>query len=243
MTLAWAVTSRHSWGLGNTAAWLAPVSAAGLVLQTLHMGIRAWCSSRVYGWRFAAAAPVRVVAANWINFFATYRAIRTYAIAKWHGRPLRWVKTDHAYPNRAALITGRRKLGDILVGHCISAHQLQMALDTQPPDCRLGVHLISLGLITEEDLYAALAQQNQLPTGKPEPSAVSVPVTRALPLAVARKWRVLPFRIAAGELYLAGAEIPGEAMNSEIRQFSSMDIRFQLVTPTEYLELAAQYLD
>ena len=60
---------------------------------------------------------------------------------------------------------------------------------------------------------------------------------------MARKWRVLPFRIAAGELYLAGAEIPGEAMNSEIRQFSSMDIRFQLVTPTEYLELAAQYLD
>jgi hypothetical protein len=106
----------------------------------------------------------------------------------------------------------------------------------------LGEHLLFLGLICEQDLCEALALQNNLPVGKPDPSSVSVPVTRALPAAIARKWRVLPFRVAAGELYIASAEIPGDEMQQEIRLFSSLEIRFQLVTPTEYRELAAMYL-
>ena len=69
-----------------------------------------------------------------------------------------------------------------------------------------------------------------------------MPVTRALPAAVARKWRVLPFRIAAGEIYLAGSDVPGDEMHTDIRRFCSLEVRFQLVTPTEFNELAAQYL-
>jgi hypothetical protein len=53
---------------------------------------------------------------------------------------------------------------------------------------------------------------------------------------------VLPFRIAAGELYVAGSELPDDEMQKEIRQFSSLEIRFQLVTPRDYEELARQYL-
>jgi len=52
----------------------------------------------------------------------------------------------------------------------------------------------------------------------------------------------LPFRIAGGELYVAGSELPGEQMHNGIRHFSSLEIRFQLVTPTEFEELAAAYL-
>jgi hypothetical protein len=59
---------------------------------------------------------------------------------------------------------------------------------------------------------------------------------------VAQKWRVLPFRIAAGELYVAGSELPDEEMRRDIGRFSSLEIRFHLVTPTEFEELAEQYL-
>ena len=120
--------------------------------------------------------------------------------------------------------------------------QLEAAIASKPPTRRLGEHLLLAGLITEEDLYAALALQHNLPVGKPEPSMVSLPVTRSLPAAVARKWRVLPFRIAAGELYMAGSEIPDEAMQQEVKRFSSLEIRFHLVTPTDYAELANRYL-
>ena len=101
---------------------------------------------------------------------------------------------------------------------------------------------MSLGMVSEQDVYRALALQNNLPIGKPEPSSVSLAVTRALPSAVAKKWRVIPLRIVAGELHMAGSELPGEQMQEEIRQFSSLEIRFQLVTPTDYAELANRYL-
>ena len=55
------------------------------------------------------------------------------------------------------------------------------------------------------------------------PDSVSLSITRALPAALSRKWRVLPFRIAAGELYVAGSDLPGEEMQSDIRRFSSLD--------------------
>ena len=94
--------------------------------------------------------------------------------------------------------------------------QLQAALATKPADRRLGEHLVALGLIAEQDLYAALSLQNNLPLGKPDLATVSISVTRALPAAVARKWRVLPFRIAAGEIYLAGSDLPGDEMHRDI---------------------------
>ena len=39
------------------------------------------------------------------------------------------------------------------------------------------------------------------------------------------------FRIAAGEIHVAGSDLPGEEMQKDIRRFSSLDMRFQLVTP------------
>ena len=107
---------------------------------------------------------------------------------------------------------------------------------------RLGEHLLLLGLITEPDLYAALALQNQLPLGVPEGDSVSVAVARSLPASLIRKWRVLPFRVAAGALYVAGSELPGEEMHNDIRRFSSLELRFHLVTPTQFEEMALQYL-
>jgi bacteriophage N4 adsorption protein B len=242
-TLTWAHASHRAWGLAREASSIAPFCAAGFVLQAMHTAIRIWCSGKIYGWRFALGVPLRVIVGNGINCAATSRAIWSYTSAKLHNRPLRWAKTEHAYPSRAALLTERRRLGEILTGSLwITPEQLETALAGKPANRRLGEHLVELGFITEQDLYAALSLQNNLPLGKPDAASVSLPVTRALPAAIARKWQVLPFRIAAGELYVAGSDVPGEEMHREIRQFSSLEIRFHLVTPTEFKELAEQYL-
>jgi len=242
-TFAWAASMHREWQFGRDLAWSAPVAAAGLALQCLHTSIRMASSTRIYGFRFAAAVPLRIVWGNWINCWASCRAIAGYARAKWRHEPLRWVKTEHAYPSRAALLSDRRKLGEILAGGgWISHAQLERALASLPSGKRLGEHLIAAGFLTEDDLYIALARQNRLQTGVPAPSEISLPVTRSLPAAVARRWRVLPFRVAAGELYLAGPELPDEEMQRELRQFSSLEIRFHLVTPADYDQLAARYL-
>jgi adsorption protein B len=242
-TWAWASGTHQEWRLASEVAPFAPACAAGMVFQAIHTTIRMYCCSRIYGVPFACAAPVRIVVGNWINCFATCRAIWSYTGAKIRREPLRWVKTEHAYPNRAALMTNRMRLGEILTGSgWLTGAELESALATKPENRRLGEHLLKLELLGEEDLYAALARQTGLPLGKPDRAVVSLPVTRALPAAIARRWRVLPFRIAAGELYVAGSDLPDEAMEKEIGRFSSLDIRFHLVTPTEYEELADEYL-
>jgi bacteriophage N4 adsorption protein B len=243
--VTWAVarTGHHEWGLARESAHIASACALGLSLQAIHTVLRMYFSGKVYGFRFACGVPVRIIAGNWINFLATSRAIWTYGNAKLRGRPLRWAKTEHAYPNRVALLTERKRLGEILTGsQWITLAELEAALATKPQDRRLGEHLVTLELISEQDLYAALSLQNNLPLGKPDPDSVSIAVTRALPRSLAKKWRVLPFRIAAGELYVAGSDVPGHEMQQDIRRFSSLDLRFHLVTESEFDELARQYL-
>ena len=242
-TWAWSRATHQDWLLAHDLSRFHTIYMVGLSIQALQTTIRAVCSAQVYGWRFACGVPIRVIVANVINYVATLRAIGIYTNAKIHHRPLRWVKTEHAYPNRAALVTERRRLRDILTGsQWITPPQLEIALESRPAGRRLGEHLLELGMITEEDLYTALSLQNNLPFGKPEPEAVSIPVTRSLPAVVARRLRVLPFRIAGGELYIAGSELPGEQMQNDIRHFSSLEIRFHLVTPSEFEELADAYL-
>lgn len=240
-TWGYAHAAHRPWLLARDLARFFAIYKAGLTMQAIQTAIRAGCSARVYGWRFACGVPMRVLAGNVINSYATARAICIYTKAKIHGQPLRWVKTEHAYPNRAALQTERKSLSEILTGsQRITPEQLEAARASLPAGQRIGEYLVTQGLLAEADLYAALSLQNDLPLGKPD--EVSVPVTRSLPAAVSRKWRVLPFRIAAGELYVAGAELPDEEMQKDIRRFSSLEIRFHLVTPSEFEELAQQYL-
>ena len=103
-------------------------------------------------------------------------------------------------------------------------------------------HLLLLRLITEEDLYAALSLQNNLPLGKPPQEEVSIRIARSLPRALAKRWKVLPFRILGGELCVAASNLPSEEMQRDIRRFSSLQLRVQLITPSEFEELAQQYL-
>ena len=122
---------------------------------------------------------------------------------------MKWLKTDHAYPNRAALLAHKRKLGEILVGSgALAARALKDALETQPPGVLLGEHLVHGGHLTEESLYQALSFQQGLPIGRVEPRSVPIHVAHALPEHVVREWGVLPFRVAEGGLFVASAKLP-----------------------------------
>jgi bacteriophage N4 adsorption protein B len=104
-TWVWSATTGRPWHLGRTPGglwpWLFPVM---LALPFFHLTVRAWCTARLYGTRAAMGVPLRAVWGNWLNFVATLRAVHQYARAKMAGVPLVWIKTDHMYPNRNALI-------------------------------------------------------------------------------------------------------------------------------------------
>ncbi len=122
---------------------LTKVTLALLCFRTI---VRMACVGRVYGVRTALGVPVRaymqtcsIAAQPWKPCAATLgRALR--------GRPLKWLKTDHAYPHRDVLLTHKRRLGDLLVagGHLTRA-TLDLLLKTRPPGLRLGAHLVNSG--------------------------------------------------------------------------------------------------
>jgi adsorption protein B len=226
------------WGIAKYSLHPA-LLVATLAFQMVQTAVRMGCTARLYGPQFALAVPLRSVFGNWINTIATWKAVRSYVLARIRHEPLVWIKTEHAYPSRSALIEHKRKLGEILIGSAYAEESdVLRALETQPPGMRLGEHLLLLGIITEDELYEALSLQQSLPSGRLEPWVISTNIARALPRRVVREWRVLPFRISSGNMFLASPEIPTDALTRALRGFTRLSLRFHLVTPQNFEELA-----
>jgi adsorption protein B len=213
----------------------ARLSFAALGFQLARLGIRMACVARVYGAAFSLGVPIRVFCANFLNASATFGALFQYFAARLQQRPLKWLKTEHAYPSRAVLLAHKRRLGEILVGSGqVTAAALRQALETLPDGVRLGAQLVRLGYLREDQLYEALSLQQGLPLAYLVPEDVERKSVRVLPSAVARNWRVLPFRVAEGSLFVAGPDLPSPEMNAALRTFTALQIRFHLVTPSQY---------
>ncbi len=226
------------WSRVTLPGYVARILAVTFALQILRTAIRIGCAARVYGIVFGMLAPLRAVVANYVNALAAFKAVYRYTRAKMRGEQLVWVKTEHAYPSRMALMVEKRLLGEILVGSgYLEQDVLDRALASQPANMRIGEYLVSLGELTEDDLYEALSLQQELPLAVVRAPGIPARVARALPAQVAEKWNVLPFRIEEGYLDIAGPELPAETMEIALKSHTSLRIRFHLITPLEYGKL------
>ena len=240
-TLTVARCTGTPWGLARFSLH-GEVLAGTALLQAIRIGVRIGCTSRIYGFRLALGVPIRVVCANYINSLATFRALYFYFRARIRHIPLVWFKTEHAYPSRSALLLHKRLLGEILAGSSyVSQQDLDGALATQPSGVRLGEYLVQLGKLSDEDLYEALSLQQSVPAGPLEPLEIGARVARALPRHVVRDWKVVPYRIASGSIFLASPEVPTDELMRALRSFTRLSLRFHLVTPANF-ELLTQAL-
>jgi bacteriophage N4 adsorption protein B len=216
---------------------------ATAILALHRVMYRMYCVQRVYGWFFAAWTPVRMVYGNIINSVSALRAIKQYATAKLRGKQLAWAKTSHEYPAQMAFATDSRRIGELLVADgVISGSQLADALTRKPQGRRLGEHLVHEGLLRECDVYQALSTQYGLPQGDLSPTEVPISVARALPGRVARERRVLPFRVEFASMFLAVPELPTDELREHLRRYTMLDLRFQLITPSNFDELVQALL-
>jgi adsorption protein B len=244
-TWVWSLAAGRPWGLGRFTAGPAAhrVVFACLLLQLVRTGVRAACVSRIYGARFAFGVPVRMFWANWVNFLATVSAVRRYVASKLRGEPLVWVKTEHMYPTRAALAEHKRPFEEVLVGAgYVTAEQLAAARRSKPASARIGEHLLALGHLSYDQLYEALSLQQNVRFEKIDPLDVPLRVARALPGAIARTYKLLPVRIEAGRLYLAGPELPSDNTMRALRNYTRLNVQFQFTTPENFDELVTQLL-
>ncbi len=244
-TVAVSFATQKPWALAQLMAgtWLQWGAAATFGLFAVRTAVRMSCVSRIYGWRFALGVPLRMFWGNAINFLATACAITGFFNAKLKSLPLIWLKTDHAYPNRVVLMAHKKRLGDILAGSMyVSAGDVEAAMLTKPPNIRLGEHLLALGRLTERELYEALSLQHCLRLEPVEDGSIPLSLAHAIPADVSRRWRILPFKVSDGCLHVACPELPSVEMTRDLRRFSNLEVRVQLVTPGEFERLALRFL-
>lgn len=218
--------------------WLVWLYAATLVISAFQISMRMYCSSRIYGWRFASLGPLRTLWGNVVNFHATARAVAQFTAAHYRRKNLRWQKTEHSFPLHPLQAQGRARLGEVLVRmHYLNMDDVEAATLSVPSGSRLGEHLVRLRKLTEADLYRALSSQAGIPLGPPEDREINRMATRMLPAEMAKRLRVLPYRVDMGQLHLATTEVPSEEMVRELAGASALDLRFRLVAPAEFERL------
>ena len=91
-------TGAH-WHLGTLIpAWVSSACCLTLWISLVQGCVRMRASARVYGWRFAFGAPLRILWGNLVNSAATVAALRQFVAARIQGSRLAWRKTEHVYP-------------------------------------------------------------------------------------------------------------------------------------------------
>ncbi len=212
-------------------------------LSAIQIFMRAYCCRQIYGWRMAVWTPLRVLWANHVNGLATAAALYQFFRARLRRHALTWRKTDHVYPMHRTARLGRPKLGEVLIRmRRLTEGELEDALRALPRGWRLGEYLVRSSRLSEEHLYEALSSHAGIPLGRPLAQDVSRRATRALPAEAARRWKVLPYRIAMGQLHLLTSDVPTEDMSRHLAQLSGLEIRFRLVRPHDFEEMSAEYL-
>ena len=211
-----------------------------LLLQSVRLTLRATYVARLFGPVFALGVPLRCFHGNLVNCCASLGAMWRYLHARLHRRPLVWLKTEHAYPGRDALLMHRRELGEVLVASgYLSESQLAQVQSEMPPDAALADYLLTRGLLSDDDLCKAISLQSGVPSARIDTRRVKPRIARTLPAHVEQRFGIMPFSVENGRLLVAGASVPPPDAFDELKSFTRLPIEFQLVTKRNYQELRA----
>lgn len=225
------------WQLGRTVFHPALV-AAMLLLPLFRTSVRMACVSRYFGWRFAALVPVRTLCANYINAAATFSALWRYGRARLRGKPLVWLKTEHAYPSRLALLAHKRPLAEILAGSgYVTEDDIAAAMTSCQSEEFLGEFLVRSGRLSEDEYCEALSLQQGLPAGPIAPRDVERRAVRSLPRTVLHELRVLPYRLQEGALFVATPRAPDQAVATALNGYTRLRLVFHLTTSSNFRQL------
>ena len=207
-------------------------------LQGFRLLLRMLCVSRIYGLRFALGVPLRSFHGNYINCFASFGAMRNFALSKIRRRPLAWLKTDHSYPQHSAIRPQSRNLQDVLVGAgLVSEARLASVPRPKAPDEELADYLLASNALSDEELCSALSLQSGLPAARVQCTEIKPRVLQSLPLKMQKKFGVVPYRVESGRLLVAGTRIPSDDMFQKLQAITHLSIEYQLVSQGNFRRL------
>jgi len=228
---SWVAAAGGQWRLGQAIAghtWLASLLAANLVFCCQRLGVRMYCSARIYGWRFAAGAPVRMVWGNLINAAAAAGAVWQFAKSRWTGQPLRWLKTEHCYPSLESL-RPQTEAGGLFAAAAAAAGGGALPVSAPFESGEAG----RAGCVSLEDLSdRSWPERRAWPTASP--MRADRRILRTLPADLSVKLGVVPVGLNGDCLEIAAAE--------EIRPEIRRQIAWRVGLPVQFVRASEETL-
>ncbi|MCO4768503.1 MAG: glycosyl transferase family protein [Deltaproteobacteria bacterium] len=229
LTVGW--VSGRPWTFDN-------IFAPGSILWWLVMGntlILTWRAlmkylavDRIYGPLHGFLTLPRFFVSNVINFAATSKALKQYINHKITGEPLRWLKTEHAFPSVDVLRTYQRRLGELLMDReGLSEDQIQQALELQgATGLRLGEVFTMTGMVSTRSVADALADQLSMPVVDPDPYSIPLQLLRRVPEADSELWGVLPLSFDDEHVDVAVGQAPESDLRVRLEELLGAKVRF-----------------
>ncbi|PSV21997.1 glycosyl transferase family 2 [Photobacterium leiognathi subsp. mandapamensis] len=162
--------------------------------------------SQYYGYLEGVLSLLRLCWGTVINFAANVRAIHQ-VIQQGDARRVAWDKTTHDFPSIADE-TNKKPIGEILKQNKkISEEMLNSLLENMPKNRLFGSYLVEQGIVTNDDLSKAIAEQYDAEFEHCDPFELDPELIDLLPKKLALKYSVLPLR-KDGEMLILGKEMP-----------------------------------
>lgn len=226
------------WAFAVSNPLVVKLCVATTCLQVFRLSLRSFCVSRIFGSAMGLTVALRCLHANSVNCAASCCAVVKYVHSRWQRETIRWDKTDHAYPVRAAEYPHRIDLEEVLV-NCgyVSQARMDLARTHLPPGANISDFLLANRFVTEDDLCRAMSLQSGLPWQDIDVAQVKPAVVRSLPVRIEKEFQVLPFRVCEGRLHLAAMHVPEDDVLQTISKLTRLHVEFQLVTRVNYARL------
>lgn len=130
-------------------------------------------------------------------------------------------------------------LGEILsASQIISEADVQAALEMQKrTGCRIGEALVSLGIVTQEDIDWALSNQLDLPYIRLKKEMIDPAAIALIPGNLARTYNFIPLIAAGGELSIAIADPLNRAATEAIERLTGLSVNLSVALIREIREM------
>lgn len=128
----------------------------------------------------------------------------------------------------------RRKLGDILLAMgAITPTALQQAIATAGSNQRLGDYLVESGLVTQTEVAQALAEQFNVPFLALQEITFQPDAVRRIPEQVARRYQVVPVKIADSTLTIAAADPLNVLVADDLAFMTGLEIKIAIMSKND----------
>lgn len=186
----------------------------------------------IYNWSQAFASVPRVIVSNLINFTATVRATRLYLGHKLFRVPIVWAKTAHTFPAEADLSEYTKTIEDLLVQEGLVTKEQLFAAVRQANGFSVPFVLLRMGLLSEEDFTSVWVKHSGLDARFINPYDIPSRLLARCPETLSLELGAVPVAQEEGRVVIAFREPPPMPQLDHLRELYGVPVVPVLTRPS-----------